>query len=61
MRVERIEDPGDGRLADYAGVREPRLLRNRGLLIEEGRFADAGLCSAPGAWSSGRCCSMTRR
>lgn len=34
----RIDDPGDARLAPYAGVRDPRLLRDRGLLIAEGRF-----------------------
>jgi tRNA G18 (ribose-2'-O)-methylase SpoU len=37
-RVTRIEDGRDPRLADYAGVREPALLRERGLLIAEGRF-----------------------
>ena len=34
----RIEDAHDPRLALYAGVREPRLVRARGLLIAEGRF-----------------------
>src|SRR5713101_654992 len=38
MRLTRIEDARDARLADYAGVREPRLLRERGVLIVEGRF-----------------------
>jgi len=38
MNVLRIEDGRDARLADYAGVREPRILRDRGLLIAEGRF-----------------------
>jgi tRNA G18 (ribose-2'-O)-methylase SpoU len=38
MSVIRIEDGHDPRLADYAGVREPALLRERGLLIAEGRF-----------------------
>jgi len=38
MHVIRIEDGHDLRLADYAGVREPALLRARGLLIAEGRF-----------------------
>ncbi len=38
MRVTRIDDGHDARLADYAGVREPALLRDRGLLIAEGRF-----------------------
>ncbi len=46
MRIVRIEDPGDVRLADYAGVREPRLLRERGLLIAEGRFVVRRLLSA---------------
>jgi len=38
MRLIRIEDAGDTRLAHYGGVREPRLLRERGVLIIEGRF-----------------------
>lgn len=38
MNVIRIDDGGDPRLADYAGVREPVRLRERGLLIAEGRF-----------------------
>jgi tRNA G18 (ribose-2'-O)-methylase SpoU len=38
MRIIRIDDGHDVRLADYAGVREPALLRQRGLLIAEGRF-----------------------
>ena len=38
MHVIKIEDGHDPRLADYAGVREPALLRQRGLLIAEGRF-----------------------
>src|SRR4051812_42275622 len=38
MNIIRIDDGRDPRLADYAGVREPRLLRERGLLIAEGRF-----------------------
>jgi tRNA G18 (ribose-2'-O)-methylase SpoU len=38
MDATRIEDGHDVRLADYAGVREPALLRQRGLLIAEGRF-----------------------
>jgi tRNA G18 (ribose-2'-O)-methylase SpoU len=38
MHVIEIEDGRDPRLADYAGVREPALLRQRGLLIAEGRF-----------------------
>jgi tRNA G18 (ribose-2'-O)-methylase SpoU len=38
MNVVRVENGHDARLADYAGVREPALLRQRGLLIAEGRF-----------------------
>jgi tRNA G18 (ribose-2'-O)-methylase SpoU len=38
MGITRIEDGHDARLADYAGVREPALLRQRGLFIAEGRF-----------------------
>jgi tRNA G18 (ribose-2'-O)-methylase SpoU len=38
MRIIRVHDGQDARLADYAGVREPALLRERGLLIAEGRF-----------------------
>ena len=34
----RIEDGADARLSAYAGVRDPRGLRDRGLLIAEGRF-----------------------
>ncbi len=36
--VISIEDGRDPRLAAYAGVREPSLLRDSGLLIAEGRF-----------------------
>lgn len=38
MNIVRIDDGGDPRLADYAGVRDPARLRQRGLLIVEGRF-----------------------
>jgi tRNA G18 (ribose-2'-O)-methylase SpoU len=38
MPIIRIEDGHDVRLADYAGVRDPALLRDLGLLIVEGRF-----------------------
>jgi tRNA G18 (ribose-2'-O)-methylase SpoU len=38
MFIIRVDDGHDPRLADYAGVREPTLLRDRGLLIAEGRF-----------------------
>jgi tRNA G18 (ribose-2'-O)-methylase SpoU len=38
MHIIRIQNGDDARLAEYAGVREPALLRERGLLIAEGRF-----------------------
>ena len=38
LSIIRIEDGRDARLADYAGVAAPALLRQRGLLIAEGRF-----------------------
>ncbi len=38
MTIIRIDDGHDARLNDYAGVREPARLRERGLLIAEGRF-----------------------
>jgi tRNA G18 (ribose-2'-O)-methylase SpoU len=38
VRHLRIAEGDDPRLADYAGVREPARLRERGLLIAEGRF-----------------------
>jgi len=38
MPIIRIEDGRDPRLTDYAGVREPARLRDRGLLIAEGRL-----------------------
>ena len=38
MNIIRVADRDDRRLADYAGVREPARLRERGLLIAEGRF-----------------------
>lgn len=47
MNVVRIEDGRDARLADYAGVRDPALLRQRGLLIAEGRFVVRRLLGAP--------------
>ena len=46
MNIIRIEDGHDVRLADYAGVREPALLRDRGLLIVEGRFVVRRLLDA---------------
>lgn len=47
MNLIRIDDGRDVRLADYAGVREPALLRQRGLLIAEGRFVVRRLFDAP--------------
>lgn len=38
MKITRIVDGHDRRLADYAGVREPVRLQRDGLLIAEGRF-----------------------
>jgi len=38
MNLIRVEDARDARLIHYAGVREPKLLRERRLLIAEGRF-----------------------
>jgi tRNA G18 (ribose-2'-O)-methylase SpoU len=38
VRVIRIDEAGDARLAPYVGVREPKPLRDAGLLIAEGRF-----------------------
>ena len=47
MRVIRIEDAHDPRLAHYAGVREPRQLRDHGLMIVEGRFVVRRALSVP--------------
>jgi tRNA G18 (ribose-2'-O)-methylase SpoU len=46
MTLIRIDDPRDPRLADYAGVAQPRLLSDRGLLIAEGRFVVGRLLDA---------------
>jgi tRNA G18 (ribose-2'-O)-methylase SpoU len=46
MHVIRIDDGCDPRLADYAGVREPTLLRQRGLFIAEGRVIVRRLIAA---------------
>ncbi len=46
MSVIRIEDGHDARLADYAGVVRPARLRDRGLLIAEGRFVVRRLLDA---------------
>lgn len=47
MNVIRIDDGRDPRLGDYAGVKEPALLRERGLLIAEGRFVVRRALEAP--------------
>jgi tRNA G18 (ribose-2'-O)-methylase SpoU len=46
MNITRITDGDDPRLADYAGVRDPALLLERGLLIAEGRFVVGRLLDA---------------
>jgi len=38
VRAVRIDDIHDARLAPYAGVGQPELLRDRGLVLVEGRF-----------------------
>ncbi len=38
MQIERLEGPGDARVADYRGVSDPELLRERGLFVAEGRL-----------------------
>ncbi len=45
--VIHIDDGRDSRLASYAGVREPALLRDSGLLIAEGRFVVRRLLELP--------------
>lgn len=47
MPIIRIEDGRDPRVADYAGVREPARLRERGQLIAEGRFVVRRLFDTP--------------
>jgi tRNA G18 (ribose-2'-O)-methylase SpoU len=47
MRVITIDNANDPRLAPYAGVREPARLRERGLLIAEGRFVVRRLLASP--------------
>lgn len=48
MPIIRIDDGRDPRLADYAGVREPARLRERGLVIAEGRFVVRRVLDAGG-------------
>jgi tRNA G18 (ribose-2'-O)-methylase SpoU len=38
VNVIRIDDPRDGRLADYQGVAEPALAERRGVFVAEGRL-----------------------
>ena len=45
--VISIDDGRDPRLAAYAGVRDPALLRDRGLFIAEGRFVVRRLLELP--------------
>ena len=47
MRTITIDSGRDPRLALYAGVREPALLREHGLLIAEGRFVVRRLLASP--------------
>lgn len=47
MRTITIDHGQDPRLALYAGVREPALLREHGLLIAEGRFVVRRLLASP--------------
>jgi tRNA G18 (ribose-2'-O)-methylase SpoU len=46
MSIVNVTDGHDVRLADYAGVREPARLRERGLLMAEGRFVVRRLLDA---------------
>jgi len=47
MPAIRIDDGQDARLAPYAGVRDPAMLRDRGWLIAEGRFVVKRLLQSP--------------
>ncbi len=44
--AEPLSDPGDPRLADYRGVRDPEWLRRRGVFLAEGRSIVATLLGA---------------
>jgi tRNA G18 (ribose-2'-O)-methylase SpoU len=46
MRVERLHDVDDPRLAEYHGVPDPELVRARGLFVAEGRFVVQRLIDA---------------
>jgi hypothetical protein len=47
--VERITDADDPRVQDYRAVREPELVRRRGLFIAEGRLVVGRLLALPHA------------
>lgn len=47
MPVERITSADDPRVHDYRAVREPELVRRRGLFIAEGRLVVARLLAIP--------------
>ena len=49
MRVERILSADDPRVHDYRAVREPELVRRRGLFIAEGRLIVGRLLARPDA------------
>lgn len=47
MPVDRITSPDDPRVHDYRAVREPELVRRRGLFIAEGRLVVGRLLALP--------------
>ena len=47
MPVDRILSPDDPRVHDYRAVREPELVRRRGLFIAEGRLVVSRLLALP--------------
>ena len=47
MPVDRITSADDPRVHDYRAVREPELVRRRGLFIAEGRLVVARLLALP--------------